>query len=118
MSMAISKSFAPVTSSSISFESASRRRHQQLIMPTRFATESSRWIKRGDDLASRLFPRPAPVLTAGILIWRALPHAIHHHQRRRRDLLQGLGSERGATDRLPSRLAAQRRRLGQSDDVL
>ena len=38
--------------------------------------------------------------------------AIHHHQRRHRNLLQGLGSEGRAADRLPPWLAAQRRRLG------
>ncbi len=38
--------------------------------------------------------------------------------RRHRDLLQGLGSEGRPADRLPSRLAALRRRLGQPDDVL
>ena len=41
-----------------------------------------------------------------------------HHQRRRRDFLQGLGSEGRAADRVPSRLAAERRRLGHPDAVL
>ena len=36
-------------------------------------------------------------------------------QRRRRHLLQGLGPEKRPTDRFPSRLAAERRRLGRSD---
>ncbi len=42
----------------------------------------------------------------------------HHHPGRHRDLLQGLGSPRRAADRLPPRLAAQRRRLGHPDAVL
>jgi hypothetical protein len=37
-------------------------------------------------------------------------HADHHDERRDRDLLQGLGTEGRPADRVPSLLAAQRRR--------
>ena len=43
---------------------------------------------------------------------------LHQDQRRRPDLLQGLGSEGRPAHRLPSRLAASARRLGQPDAVL
>src|SRR4051812_30325083 len=67
--------------------------------------------------ARRLLSRPAPVLPAGIPT-REQPDELYHYQGRRPHLLQGLGAERRAADRVPSRLAAQRRRLGQSDAVL
>ncbi|HCS45820.1 MAG TPA: hypothetical protein DIW52_23875 [Pseudomonas sp.] len=44
-------------------------------------------------------------------------HELHYDQRRHRDFLQGLGSERRDAHRVSPRLAIERGRLGQPDDV-
>ena len=49
---------------------------------------------------------------------RKICNGNHHHIRRHQPLLQGLGAERRAACDVSPRLAAQRRRLGQSDAVL
>ena len=54
----------------------------------------------------------------GITVEGVQTDADDHHPRRDGDFLQGLGPEGRPADRLPSWLAAQRRRLGQPDDVL
>src|SRR4026209_2912178 len=77
-----------------------------IILVTRFARKTPR-----AETVARLYPARASQSPT-----RRQTSGHDHHQRRSRDLLQGLGKR--TTDRLFARLAIERRRLGRADDVL
>ena len=88
-----------------------------MLTATRPATESDRVRRTPDRPPSAL--RETQRRSCRPATWQGITsHDLHHHQGRHRDFLQGLGPERRAADRVPPRLAAERRRLGQPDDVL
>src|ERR1700722_15357790 len=80
------------------------------------------WLRYCRKRRSRCWPIRSRVSIAG---WMLLPvkregsdNGDDYDHRRHRDLLQGLGPEGRPAAVLPSWLAAERRRLGQPDDVL